>query len=57
MGIYYIDESFHEIIMFFQENIGRPTFVEMRRKVKVTNEVNNFASVNFGHCAKFKHLL
>ncbi len=27
----------------------------MSRKVTVMNDVNNFASVNFGHCAKSKH--
>ncbi len=27
----------------------------MSRKVTVMNEVNNFASVNFGHCGKSKH--
>ncbi len=27
----------------------------MSRKVTVINELNNFASVNFGHCEKSKH--
>ncbi len=27
----------------------------MSRSVMVMNEVNNFASVNFGHCGKSKH--
>ena len=27
----------------------------MSRDVTVMNEVNNFASVNFGHCGKSKH--
>ena len=27
----------------------------MSRYVTVMNEVNNFASVNFGHCGKSKH--
>ena len=46
-----------KIIMFFQVEeilLGR-YFVEMSLKVTVMNEVNNFASVTFGHCEKSKH--
>ena len=28
----------------------------MSRYVTVMNEINNFASVNFGHCRKSKHV-
>ncbi len=35
----------------YKENIIRP----MSREVTVMNAVNNFASVNFGHCEKSKH--
>ena len=45
-----------KMIIFFQESIGRPIFVEMSTKVSVMNEVNN-KSVDFGHCGKSKHLL
>ena len=46
-----------KIMLFFQvkENYVLPIFVEMSRKVTVMNEVNNFTSVNFGHCGKSTH--
>ncbi len=49
------DDSFDENNFVLSENKIRPIFVEMSRKVTVMKEVNNFASVNFGHCGKFKH--
>ena len=44
--------------MFIQvkKNTVRPIFVEMSGKVIVLNEVNIFASVNFGHCGKSNHI-
>ena len=52
MGIRILIKVLMKIIMFFQvkENMFRPIFVEISRKMMVLNEVNSFVSVNFGHC-------
>ncbi len=51
-GDNHFHESFDEYCSFrYRETNVRP----IRRKVMVMNEVNNLASVNFGHCGKSKH--
>ncbi len=52
------DESFEEnnyVLFRLKKVLLCLFFYKMSRKVTVMDKVNNFASVNFGHCGKSKH--